>query len=322
MRKNKIILFIFLLSLLSNLSDQNNYKIIKKKTFMFLNTANLSSQIKTSFEVYNKLTCIQECLKNKDCSIAILATIKDNRKFTCCVYSMNLLLEGYLIDSELSTIYIFGSLDTYLTHLWNFNNNLNNSILKGSQLLTNNQVISFSNDRFGNNLSSVYLNNQYLQAPDAIYFNGDFTISAWIKPFDITTNYIPLIDFGIDAGSHNVNFYISSSPNKLPYLENCNINNIPSQSAKNFASKNLEILKWQHLAFTLNGLQGTMYLDGNIIASANLIPIDNTIIRTKCYIGKSNWISNTVYMSALLDDLMIFNKSFTNLEILRLILNI
>jgi hypothetical protein len=48
-------------------------------------------------------------------------------------------------------------------------------------------------------LSAVYLNNGYLQVPAGIYFNGDLTISLWIKIFQYTSN-CRILEFALSSG--------------------------------------------------------------------------------------------------------------------------
>jgi hypothetical protein len=92
------------------------------------------------------------------------------------------------IYSPTSTIYVkdqeilFKKINKYLTHHWPFNNNYEDIIGGANLISTSTSSASFTIDRLNKNSSAVCLNNGFLQAPDGVYFKGDFTISAWVKP--------------------------------------------------------------------------------------------------------------------------------------------
>ncbi len=74
----------------------------------------------------------------------------------------------------------------------------------------------------------------------------------------------------------------------------------------------MKILKWQHLAMTLNGNTFTIYLDAEpvLISNANS---PREITRPNAYIGRSNW--GDQFANFEVDDLKIFNRSLTNAEL-------
>jgi hypothetical protein len=71
---------------------------------------------------------------------------------------------------------------------------------------------------------------------------------------------------------------------------------------------------WYHVAFTLQGTLGTLYLNGGFGYTINSKPI-NAVTRHKCYIGKSNWVEDPHYVNGLFDDFMIFNRALSSDEI-------
>ncbi len=69
---------------------------------------------------------------------------------------------------------------------------------------------------------------------------------------------------------------------------------------------------------TTKGNVGTFYVNGQALASGNSLSPDN-VIRTSCFIGKSNWAGDPASISALYDDFKIFNKSLSQSEVLKVL---
>ena len=79
--------------------------------------------------------------------------------------------------------------------------NLNDVV--GDAHLTGSTSCIFVMDRFGNPNSAIYLNKSFLQVPTGVYFDGDFTITAWInlKSFN---SLATIIDFGNGSSKNNI----------------------------------------------------------------------------------------------------------------------
>jgi hypothetical protein len=71
---------------------------------------------------------------------------------------------------------------------------------------------------------------------------------------------------------------------------------------------------------TFDGIQMRIYLNGSLIDSAAASVNTNPIVRSFCYIGKSNWAEDG-YSDSYLDDLIFFNRSFVQSEINELIIS-
>ena len=83
-------------------------------------------------------------------------------------------------------------------------------------------------------------------------------------------------------------------------------------------SEPLQINEWQHLSATFNGTIINIYINGTLtLSSVFNAQMPKTLIRTKCYIGKSNWQEDG-NSSSILDDLRFYNKSLSQIEILEL----
>lgn len=75
----------------------------------------------------------------------------------------------------------------------------------------------------------------------------------------------------------------------------------------------LSLNTWQHLAFTLNGNNSVIYLNGQIIAESSSMLKPKAIVRANCYFGRSNW--NDAMANASFDEIKFFNRALSKQEI-------
>ena len=225
----------------------------------------------------------------------------------------------FLIEIKLNAIKIFLSLflestiDASLTNYWPFDNHVND-IIGGANLYGGFTIgsKSFTSDRFGYWQSALYLNKAYYQMPNGVYFNGDYTVCVWVKMNTINgRNRI----MSIGTSSYTVNSIIfslvyNSSPTPYVYISaNYTGNQLISPT-------NLPLNQWTHIAFTLSGSIGTIYLNGtNVKQGTTLIPSNTN--RTYNYFGTS-WYSGNIlnqYPNAIFDEVKIFNRCLSQREI-------
>ena len=107
----------------------------------------------------------------------------------------------------------YSAITACLTNWWPFNNDLKDAIT--GQSLSNGASFSFTTDRLNTVNSAIYFNNGYLKAPNGVYFNGDFTVSLWIKVRS-ATGYNRVIDFGNGPDSDNVVLSMSGGSSARP----------------------------------------------------------------------------------------------------------
>ena len=69
--------------------------------------------------------------------------------------------------------------------------------------LTNSLNAQFVDD------SHLWLNSGYVTAPPGVYFNGDFSVSVWIKPINLGS-WQRVFDFGNGPANNNVLMLTSS----------------------------------------------------------------------------------------------------------------
>ena len=196
--------------------------------------------------------------------------------------------------------------DQFLTQYWPI---CNGTMLDeiGSSHMTQGNLTSFTSDRFGNLNSALALNGGWTQVPSGVYFNlPQFTISVWIYPQSIGY-HARIIDFGIGR-THNIILTFDS------YVSICLMSNCYSAS-----TSLVNINAWQFLAVTYNGNDASIYLNGKLVAKASFNFGLQTLTRTNCYIGKSNWPEDG-YSFSYIDDLRFYYKSLNQKEIISLMM--
>jgi hypothetical protein len=187
--------------------------------------------------------------------------------------------------------------------------------------MTQGDLTSFIEDRFGNANSALALNGGFTVVPSGIYFDTpEFTISLWIYPQQVD-NGARVIDFGNQLLSNNIVITLS---HQTPSLYNLVTPKLTIYSQQNvtieaLSAQNMQTNQWHFVAFTFDGMNARIYIDGQLSADVMHAYSLENLNRSNCFIGKNNWLDGHSYSSySHLDDLRFFNKSLTHQEILEL----
>ena len=180
----------------------------------------------------------------------------------------------------------------------------------GGANMYNGYNVDFVKDRFGNANSAIRFTDGYYQVPPGVYFNGDFTVSVWIKPINGFNTWERIIDFGNGAPSDNIQFISSYSDSGKPVF------NLYVMNHESHIDPNLPLIigQWTHLVFTLSETTGSLYMNGLLISQNNIMYVPRNINRTSNYVGKSN-LNGHGNLWADLDDLRFYNRSMTQAEV-------
>ncbi|NEE01028.1 ThuA domain-containing protein [Phytoactinopolyspora halotolerans] len=171
-------------------------------------------------------------------------------------------------------------------------------------------------DGFG---SAVQLNSgsplEYVELPQGIVSEvEDFTISAWVD-WDGGQTWTRVFDFG--SGTTNYMFLTPSAggTNNLRYA----ITTGSGEQQIN-GSQQLPTEGWHHVAVTLSGTTGTLYLDGEPIGTnTNMTLSPSDLGETpQNWIGESQWSADPLLNGAV-DDFNIFDRALTADEIQSLV---
>jgi hypothetical protein len=150
--------------------------------------------------------------------------------------------------------------------------------------------------------------NDYVSLPPGVVAGlTDFTISAWVK-LDGTSSNTRIFDFGSDTSK---------------YMELC-----PKSGSTGFmrfeavtggAVERIDTTytfpagTWTHVALTLSGSTGTLYVNGTAVGSNAVMSINPSRLgldTTQNYIGKSQW-SNDPYLNGSVDDFRVYNHALS-----------
>jgi hypothetical protein len=153
--------------------------------------------------------------------------------------------------------------------------------------------------------------NGYYLAPPDVYFNGDFTITAFVNVI-ITTNWGRIIDFGNGQGNDNIILSLSSGATGQPILEAFESNFYDGfyQSS----SVSLSTSSWTHVAGILKGTNSSLYLNCTLTNTKSITASPQNVVRTNNYIGRSNWASDS-YANAKFRNLRIYNRALCQSEL-------
>jgi hypothetical protein len=209
-------------------------------------------------------------------------------------------------------------LDQYLIHYWPLTNGQLNDVVGNEDMFQGN-LTNFVPDRFGCANSALNLNGEgWIQVPSGIYFNPpEFTITVWIYPQQNIRNgsWASIIDFGNGPGQDEIILGLSFfKDNNQTFLGQ--IFNGSNQLVILLSPQHFSISRWQFLATSYNGTHTLVYINGQLVLDS-LDSLIQSVTRTNCFIGKSNWAGHGL-SSSYLDELRFYNKSLTEIEILQL----
>lgn len=181
--------------------------------------------------------------------------------------------------------------------------------------LTDSRVALASSDSSsGYSLNFDGADGSYASLPDNIVqSSNEFTFSAWIywntdstwqRIFDFGTGtdvYMFLTPHGAPFGvEHGIEFAITTTGNGGEQMV--------------YTDSNLATGSWQHVAVTLNGLVGTIYLNGSPVASESISLVPSSLGGTnQNFLGKSQWPDP--YFDGYIDEPAIFNRALSDGEI-------
>jgi hypothetical protein len=152
---------------------------------------------------------------------------------------------------------------------------------------------------------------EYVALPEGIVSGlGDFTISAWLNP-SATSTWSRIFDFGSGTGT-NMFLTVDGGGSGLRFAITKSGNGAEQQLT---GGGQLPLSTWSHVAVTLSGTTGRLYLNGNLVATnpnMTLHPSD---------LGKTtqNWIGRSQYpdpyLNATVDDFQIYDHALSAAEV-------
>ncbi len=143
---------------------------------------------------------------------------------------------------------------------------------------------------------------------------NDFSLATWAK-VDANATWARIFDFG--SGTNNYMFLAPASGGGTVRFA-ITTNSTAGEQSINNAAGVLTTGVWHHLAVTLSGITGVLYLDGVAVGTNNNLTLHpsslgNTVSN---YLGKSQWPDPV--LAGSVDDFRIYNRALSAAEIVSL----
>jgi fibronectin type 3 domain-containing protein len=170
---------------------------------------------------------------------------------------------------------------------------------------------SFAAGRLGNALAFTASSSHYATLPSGVVSAlNDFTFSTWVKP-TIHDNWARVFDFGTGTAT-NMFLTLQSGATAKPRFA-IKINNSAEQIID--APEAIATGVWTHVAVTLSGNTGTLYINGVAVASHATMTFKPSGMgsTTQNYLGKAQYPDP--YFNGAIDDFRIYTSALTSGEI-------
>jgi Alpha-L-arabinofuranosidase B, catalytic/Alpha-L-arabinofuranosidase B (ABFB) domain/Concanavalin A-like lectin/glucanases superfamily/Lamin Tail Domain/NPCBM-associated, NEW3 domain of alpha-galactosidase len=155
-------------------------------------------------------------------------------------------------------------------------------------------------------------NGEYVALPSGIVSGlHDFTISTWVNP-SVNAAWSRLFDFG--TGTNNYMFLtLSAGGGPLRFAITTTGNGAEQQLN---APGTLPLNTWSHVAVTLSGTTGTLYINGQPVATNNNMTLNPAALGTtnQNWIGRSQFSADP-FLAATVDDFQIYDHALSASDI-------
>ncbi len=154
----------------------------------------------------------------------------------------------------------------------------------------------------------------YVSVPDGTLsgLDGDWSISTWIKPAALPT-WSRVFDLGADSGS---SMFLTVNAGSGPRFA-ITTSGAGEEQRLSYDGQNLPLDRWTHVAITVSGTTGTLYIDGEPVDTNDQItasPADLGDTTGRNYLGKSQYGADPAFDGAL-DDLAIYSRALSSAEV-------
>ena len=155
-------------------------------------------------------------------------------------------------------------------------------------------------------------NGEYVDLPDGIVSGlHDFTISAWVNP-SANSAWSRVFDFG--TGTNNYMFLtLSAGGGPLRFAITTSGNGAEQQIN---APGTLPLNTWSHVAVTLSGNTGTLYVNGQPVGTNNNMTLTPAALgaTNNDWIGRSQFSADP-FLAATVDDFQIYDHALSAADI-------
>ncbi|WP_372661900.1 LamG-like jellyroll fold domain-containing protein [Cohnella sp.] len=163
------------------------------------------------------------------------------------------------------------------------------------------------------NAADLVGTNGYIALPEGVVSDADtITVAAWVN-LDTASNWTRIFDFGSGSATSMFLTPKNGANGKIRFaIKNNNSREqiIDGQSA-------LATGGWHHVAVTLNGSTGTLYVDGSEVGSNTSMTLKPSDMgaTTQNWIGRSQYADP--YLDGRVDDFRIYTRAISSSEVVR-----
>ena len=153
--------------------------------------------------------------------------------------------------------------------------------------------------------------NEYVSMPSGVVSGlTNFTISTWVNPAANST-WSRVFDIGTGT---TANMFLTVNAGTAPRFA-ITTSGAGGEQRLN-ATSALPLNTWSHLAVTVNGNTGTLYVNGTAVATNTAMTLHPTNLgtTTQNWIGRSEYSSDP-FLNATVDDFQIYNRALSATEV-------
>ena len=143
----------------------------------------------------------------------------------------------------------------------------------------------------------------------ALHGLTDFTISAWVNP-TATPTWSRIFDFGTGTSDY---MFLATSAGAAPRFAITTNGSGGEQQLNGTAP--LPLNQWTHVAVTLSGTTGTLYINGNAVATNPNMTLNPSglPVTTRDWIGRSQF--SDPFLNATVDDFQIYSHALSAADV-------
>jgi hypothetical protein len=166
--------------------------------------------------------------------------------------------------------------------------------------------------RWGGAHENVRGSYQYVDLPAAVLGGAAaITLSTWVKPTH-DANWQRVFDFGNDTTKYM--YLVTRNAGGVPRFAVTTSGPGGEQGLNGTAA--LPLNQWSHLAVTISGTTGTLYVNGTAVAQNTSMTLNPSVLGTLTnnWLGRSNFSGDPVYAGAF-DEFNVYSRALTAAEI-------
>ena len=155
-------------------------------------------------------------------------------------------------------------------------------------------------------------NGEYVNLPSGIVSGlHDFTISVWVNP-SANTAWSRVFDFGTGTGNY-LFLTLSAGGGPLRFATTSSGNGAEQQLND---TGNLPLNTWSHVAVTLSGTTGTLYVNGQPVATDTNMTLNPAAlgVTNQNWIGRSQFGADP-FLAATVDDFQIYDHALSAADV-------